>query len=484
MVGYPLWPTETRATMSQKITTQLWLPLAAAAVLGTGAPALRATNGMDMEGYGPVATALGGASSAYDNGTAAMMNNPATLTLMPERARLDVALGVLGPDITVASPTGARASSQARAFFMPAFGYVQRTGSFTYGVGMFGQGGMGCQYDGSSWLGLGAGLENRSEVSVGRVMIPVAWKINDQLSVAATADFIWAGMDLKMAMSGPQFFDLVTPGSQQAGRASGGIVQGFGQVMQQMPAGTSVDYAYFNFANGNPFTGAAKGYGYAAKVGVIYRPVPNLNFGLVYQAESELSDLKTGSATVSFQLDVPGMGKMPQSLAGDIRVHEFEWPATIAGGFAWTPAPRWLVVGDIREIYWSDVMKAFRMRFVASGATANGPFAGQDLNAELYQDWRDQTVYEVGVAYTVTPALTLRAGANYASNPIPDRYLNPLFPATIERHLTGGLSYRLGDRSSVAWSATYGFKVTRTNGYATVISHRQINSQVMYSYRF
>ena len=31
---------------------------------------LVATDGMNMEGYGPVATALGGASLAYDNGTA------------------------------------------------------------------------------------------------------------------------------------------------------------------------------------------------------------------------------------------------------------------------------------------------------------------------------------------------------------------------------------------------------------------------------
>jgi len=40
---------------------------------------LAATNGMNMEGYGPIATAMGGASMAYDNGTAGLINNPATL---------------------------------------------------------------------------------------------------------------------------------------------------------------------------------------------------------------------------------------------------------------------------------------------------------------------------------------------------------------------------------------------------------------------
>lgn len=37
-----------------------------------------ARNGMNMEGYGPIACGMGGACMAFDNGTAAVMNNPAT----------------------------------------------------------------------------------------------------------------------------------------------------------------------------------------------------------------------------------------------------------------------------------------------------------------------------------------------------------------------------------------------------------------------
>jgi long-chain fatty acid transport protein len=437
-----------------------------------------------MEGYGPVATSLGGASFAYDNGSAAVINNPATLTLMPESGRLDIALGLLGPDITATNAAGQRAKSQATAFFMPAFGYVRRTGNVSYGLGVFGQGGMGCKYDANSWRGLGFGLENRTEVSVGRVIAPIAWKVNDQLSLAATIDFVWAGMDLKMAMTGAQFFDLATPTSQQFGRASGTIVQSFGQIMQQMPAGTSVDYAYFNFANGNPFTGAARGYGYAGKVGVVYRPRPDLTFGATYHSETELSDLKADAATMSFQLNVPGMGHLPQSLSGVMHVRDFEWPAMLGAGFAWNPAPAWLLVGDVRQVYWSNVMAGFRMHFDAANASGNGSFAGQTLDAELFQAWKNQTIVQLGVAYTVNRDLTLRGGVNVGNNPIPDKYLNCLFPATIERHLTAGLSYRLSDRSAIEWSATYGFKVTRTNGYGVTVSHSQLNSQVMYSVQF
>lgn len=445
---------------------------------------LVATNGMNMEGYGPVATAMGGASMAYDNGPAAVINNPATLGLMPDRARLDIALGILGPDIVATEPSGIRAESQSTAFFMPAFGYTRRSGDFVYGFGVFGQGGMGSEYDANSWRGLGFGLENRTEVSVGRAIIPVAWRVSDRLQVGFTADFMWAGMDLKMAMSGAQFFDLVNPMGQQFGRASGTIVQGFNGMMATLPAGTGVDYAYFNFSNGSDFSGKARGYGYAGKVGMVYQATERLMLGLTYHSESALGDLTTSGAAVSFQLNIPGMGAMAQTLNGDMRINDFEWPAMLGAGLAFRPNDRWLLVADVREIFWKNVMKEFSMTFTASGNAANGPFANQKLDAVLFQDWDNQFVVQVGAAYKATEALTLRFGGNFASDPIPDTLLNCLFPATIEKHLTAGLGWRTGERSSVDLSITRGFKVEKTNGYGIDISHAQTNAQLMYSHRF
>jgi len=481
--------------MQSKSSSLRHLATAVAALAALlAAPALRATNGMDLEGYGPVATALGGASMAYDNGTAAVINNPATLGLMTDPARLDLALGVLGPDITATSPASANnvfgvapnqsAKSSATAFYMPALGYARRSGDFVYGLGVFGQGGMGCEYDANSWRGLGFGLKNRSEVSVGRVILPLAYKVNDRWLIGATADFVWAGMDVQMAMSGAQFFDLVMPTSQQFGRASGTIVQSFGQVLQTMPAGTSVDYAYFNFSNGSPFTGAARSYGYGAKVGVVYTPSKEIRFGLVYHTPTSLSDMKADGKTMSFQLNVPGMGHVPQSLTGDYRVIDFQWPALLAGGLAWYPANRWMVVADLREVFWRNVMSQFHMSFTASNATANGPFAGQNLDAVLFQDWDNQTVVELGAAYEASDSLTLRVGANFSNDPVPNQYLNCLFPAIVKDHLTAGLGWKLDEHSSFDASFTYGFGVTVTNGTGATISHKQTNAQLMYSYRF
>ncbi|WP_221031250.1 OmpP1/FadL family transporter [Actomonas aquatica] len=450
----------------------------------TFASALYATNGMNMEGYGPVATSMGGASFAYDNGTAGVINNPATLALMEEAARLDLALGVLGPDITATNPAGVSADSSATSFFMPAFGYTRRSGDWVYGAAVFGQGGMGCEYDPASWRGLGFDLINRTEVSLGRAILPVAYRVNDRLTIGATADFVWAGMDLQMAMSGPQFFDLVDPTQQNFGRASGSLVSGFQQMMMQLPMGTNVDYAYFDFSNSSDFTGEAQGYGFAGKIGLTYEVNETFTFGLTYHAKTDLGDLDAPGNNLAFQLNIPGMGAMAQSLTGTIKVDDFEWPAMLGAGFAYRPSSDWLFVADLRHVLWADVMDQFAMSFTADNVATNGNFAGAVLDSVLYQDWDDQTIIQLGAAYRVTPQLTVRGGFNYGNDPVPDTFLNCLFPAIIKTHITGGLGYQFDDRQSLDFSLTYAPEVKTTSGYGITVSHSQLNAQIMYGYRF
>ena len=182
-----------------------------------------ATNGMNMEGYGPVATGMGGASYAYDNGTAGLINNPATLALMQSgTSRLDVAVGGLHPDVTT-KMTGSRTRIPvATAYYMPAIGYVRKDGKFSYGAGMMAQGGMGTEYGsvlaaeqlpvgrlsalGGAWRYQGAsGAANRSELGIGRVMVPLAFDISDNFRIGGTLDYLWGGLDLQMVMRGAMF---------------------------------------------------------------------------------------------------------------------------------------------------------------------------------------------------------------------------------------------------------------------------------------
>jgi long-chain fatty acid transport protein len=464
-----------------------------------------ATDGMNLEGYGPIATGMGGASMAYDNGTAAMMNNPATLGLMPQGNRFDLALGYLGPNIKATCETGPCAgqseSSSATAFFMPAMGWVQKSGAMAYGLGVFAQGGMGAEYASDSYLAAGSGEKVRSELSVGRLIVPFAYDVNKNLTVAASVDYVWAGLDLKMALPGASFLDMAGSfgGTQTYGSVSGSMMTAFGTFVSNgvINPTNPVNYGRFDFSDNSDFTGRARGAGFAGKLGGVYKVNDAVSVGLTYHSKTSLGDLEANGAKVSFNANVdsgvagggaPSGTYIPATipLYGKISVKDFQWPQMLAAGVAYQASDKLLVVFDYKWINWADVMKNFKMVFTADGTQAGlaQGFAGTELDATLFQKWKDQHVFMIGAGYKVSPEWVLRAGLNITNNPIPDTYMNALFPAIEKNHITLGAGYMISKASSVDLSFTYAPEVKQTNGQGTQITHSQTNAQLMYSYRF
>lgn len=210
-----------------------------------------ASNGMLLEGYGPVSHAMGGASIAFDNGTAAMVNNPATLSLMDSEQRFDLALGILRPNVKwhMGSSTY---TSQSKSFFMPGLGYARKNGALTYGLGIYSHGGMGTDFlDGPNMY---------SQFIVGRIMIPVSYAVNEKLTIGASFQYIRAEMDLVM---GP-----------------------------------------FNFKNGSDFSGATSATGFSALLGMTYLLNDQTRVGVAYQHKANLGDL-TGKGARVQGMDMP-----------------------------------------------------------------------------------------------------------------------------------------------------------------------------------
>lgn len=445
-------------------------------------PAL-ATNGMNMEGYGPVAAGMGGAGMAYDNGTAALMNNPATLALMQDGTRVDLAAGFLGPNVRSNGQ-----DSGGTAYVMPAFGIAHKQNDLSFGFGIFAQGGMGTEYTNASFYnGLrsmgGAvttdpGFRNRSEVGVGRALLPVAWKANEQLTIGGSIDFVWATMDLQMLIDGSHFNDMMG-GTGRFGQATpNAAFQGTIGTVMATGAG-DINAGYFDFSDSSDYSGAAKGHGWAGKIGATYKANSALTFGAVYHSKTRMSDLSARSA----RLVMVGGNGTQTNLPGTITVKDFEWPDMIGLGLSYKPDDRWQFVADYRRIGWKSVMKQFHM-FFDGGASGT-------MDMTMRQDWKNQHVLMLGTAYKYTPQLTVRAGVNIANNPVPEATTNPLFPAIVKNHLTGGLGYAFSPKSSLDFSATYAPKVRVSNDYGYLpgtsnanVSHGQINAQIMYSMFF
>ena len=439
-------------------------PLAAGVAAALAAAPALATNGMNMEGYGPISTAMGGVAQAIDHGTAAMAQNPATLALMETDARLDVAFGVLGPTVSSTLAPFGTSKSTGTTYLMPAFGYARRSGSLTYGLGIFAQGGMGTDYSADSFLTAGSGQPVRSELGVGRVLLPLAWQVTPDFAVGATLDFMWAGLDMRMAAPASQLGALVTGGS-------GNLAAGLGQTLPTLPADA---WARIDFSNSSDFTGAAKSTGWAGKLGLVYRASPTLTLGASYQLKSSLGDMKTSGSGAS--LSVQGF---PQAIPGRITVVDFQWPTMTAIGAAWQATPALLLAADVKSIGWSSVMKDFTMRFDSTAA----PFDGS-VTFAMPQHWKDQTVVHLGAAWRASPQLTLRGGLNLSDNPIPEALVHPLFPATVKSHVTAGLGYQFSPKSELNASLTVAPTTKVTNQQGIEISHKQLNAQLMYSHRF
>lgn len=474
--------------------------LALAVAMSLSAPfSAYATNGMNLEGYGPIATGMGGASMAYDNGTAAVMNNPATLGLMEEGNRVDVALGFLGPDVK-ASMGGMETKSSADAFWMPAVGWARKDGHMTYGVGVFAQGGMGTEYNGSSFLSL-SGKTVRSEVSVGRFIVPIVHEVNKNINVGASLDYVWGGMDLQMDIPGmnpsgmtvPSFQDFVGPslgGTNTFGRATGSLVDSFGAAFTG-GALTGFNFARFDFSNSSKFTGEANGSGFAGKLGGTFKINDQLTLGTTYHSKTSMGDWDTDKAKMVANVSGPATGGAATdvTLDGKISVRDFQWPQMFGFGAAFQVNENLMLVADYKWINWKDTMKDFKMTFTAN-STQSDPNAnafalgGKSMDVTMFQDWDDQNVIMLGGAYKFTDVFTLRAGANLADNPIPDKFANPLFPAIVKNHYMIGGGFNIDKTSAVNASITYAPEVKVTSGSGVDISHSQTNWQLMYSARF
>ena len=240
------------------------------------------------------------------------------------------------------------------------------------------------------------------------------------------------------------------------------------------------DYARIEFADDSNFTGAAMGSGFAGKLGVLYQATPALALGGTYHLKTAMSDWEADKATMAFY-EGDGSGLIGDAIEGAMVVEDFQWPAVLGLGLAYWPSGRWVLAADYKLIQWAGVMEDFNMTFMAGA----GDLAGETVGITFYQDWENQAVINLGVAYRASDLLVLRGGAVIASNPIPQTYVNPLFPAIEESHFTGGLGLNFAAKQALNLSLAVAPEVQQANSKTTVdITHSQFNFQVMYSYAF
>lgn len=309
--------------------------------LGLATPAL-ATNGDNMIGIGPISRSLGGTGiAAPQDAISAVFSNPAAMCISPSCAspQADIAMTFFMPEVNAgvfAGPFGSYfGDSKDSVYLIPALGVSfpigDEAGRWRFGFSAYGVSGLGVDYARTpiatqNFWGPGAPLTAGfyTDLAILKVAPSIGYAISPEWSVGFSAHIDYATLDLGL--------------------------------------------------------GAKNDFGFGGQLGVVWKPIPSLSFGLTY--------ISPQATTFDNVLDFDGNG-LVDSL-------KLEAPQQLGLGVAWTGFDdRLLIELDGRWVNWSD--------------------------ADGYKDfdWRDEWVLGLGVQYELVPRkVHLRVGYNYGTNPV------------------------------------------------------------------
>lgn len=241
-------------------------------------------------------------------------------------------------------------------------------------------------------------------------------------------------------------------------RLGAGLTLAYGALV----IGAEMGNQQYNIAPAQRGAGMSDDFGFGAQLGAGYSLTPNLNVGAYYQTEvaTEYNNV------FDFNMD------------GTYDNLKLSQPAEYGVGIAYNQDAL-TVTADVKQIAWSK----------ADGYDAFG--------------WDDQTVYSVGAAYDVNPALTLRAGYSQADSPIDSQFsattvsssnapfaaantafFNMMgFPAISEQHITAGFGYQFSDKIGVDLAYVYSPKETLNSTFMQV-SNEQNSISGALKYKF
>jgi len=381
--------------------------LAVAAIAALASPAL-ATNGMRMIGFSPTQNGMGGTGVGATLDSGAVLTNPAGITELGHR--FDASLTWFQPTVEYTAtssdpvnfPTandGVKYTSNRGGSVIPNIGYVLPINEdLAFGLGAFGVGGMGVDYD----AGLYGGVTLTSYMNL-RVAPAIAWKVNEMFSVGLTVNASVAQMEYDVAAG-----------------------------VGQMPHDTATSF------------------GYGATLGVKITPMKDLTFGLAYETKSDYQDFEFDIPTHDVPTFQPPPAPPTVSIPAGTDKLAFDQPAVATVGLAWRAMPALLLAFDVQWINWSDVMGKGLPAYTNPGANGFSSTAAMPFD----MSWEDQMVYKFGVEFAATEAIKVRAGYNYGKNPLdPNRaFENIAFPAVAESHVTLGLGWDI----TPAWGLQVG----------------------------
>lgn len=362
-----------------------------------------ATDGYFAHGYGVKSQGMGGVGIALPQDALAAAANPAGLGLVGDR--FDVGATWFRPareaEVTGnASPSnnGTFKGNETQDFIIPEIGYNRViTPEVTLGVSVYGNGGMNTDY-------------------------------NKKIPLLGTTH---PGIDLAQLFIAPTATWKVTPANT--------IGVSLNLAYQRFKAKGIQNFDNASYSNA---PGKVTNKGYDSSYGA------GIHIGWIGQ----LNDTVTLGATYQSKTYMSKFDKYKGLFAED---GDFDVPASYGVGIAVKATPALTLAADVERIEYSDVNSVGNP---ISNLTVKGLKLGTKKGGGF--GWEDVTAVKLGASYAWNETLTLRAGYNHSSQPIPERetFFNILAPGVVQDHVTLGATYVLPNKSELSFSYMHAFE--------------------------
>ena len=129
-----------------------------------------------------------------------------------------------------------------------------------------------------------------------------------------------------------------------------------------------------------------------------WQPTEQHAFGLVYRSKTEF--------------DLKGDFEITGAIGSESAKSDFMTPATLGGGYAYTPCKEWSFEVNVEWVNW-DQLNSLNLSSASTGTTSL-PF-----------NWDSNFIYSVGATRYFDNGWNVSAGYNFIENSIPDSNFNP-----------------------------------------------------------
>ena len=362
-----------------------------------------AANGLNLNGLGARAIAMGGAFTGLADDFSAIYWNPAGMAQINQKTFGFYGFSIL-PTMTYSldmfGQNLVNASTQSKSYLggMAAC-YLPISDKLVFGLSAFSPSGLGADWDGADFAPISApGINWNSKVGMITFAPGLAYKLSDAFMIGASLNVDYTMFDLN--------------------RYAGNDPLNLGQ--------NTLSYT---------------GWGLGATFGLLIKPSPKFSAGLTFRTPVNVTF--KGDTTIS---ELNALGRIPGTPLSGVEIPtvsetevDMTWPMYLAFGLAFKPNENLTLTGDVQYTNWKKI-DVLTLQYIDPLWQAILVPQGGD---KFPLHWKNATQIRFGAEYKLNEKLAVQGGFYIDPAPAPDATMNVLLPSFGFTGVTMGVRYEM-----------------------------------------